>query len=88
MQAVPISDTPGAPWHDIDYPELTTTLFPECQTLDDLFLRAVKLNGPRKCLGSREMFSEEDEVQPNGKIFKKVYFVLVYMFKDALPRNL
>ena len=36
--------------------------------------RAVRLNGPRDCLGTREQLSEEDELQPNGKVFKKVCF--------------
>lgn len=26
----------------------------------------------RDCLGTREVLSEEDELQPNGKVFKKV----------------
>jgi hypothetical protein len=26
----------------------------------------------RKCLGTREILAEEDEVQPNGRVFKKV----------------
>lgn len=25
----------------------------------------------KKCLGTREILSEEDEVQPNGRVFKK-----------------
>ena len=25
----------------------------------------------RKCVATRELLSEEDEVQPNGKVFKK-----------------
>lgn len=32
---------------------------------------ATKIHADKKCLGTREILSEEDEVQPNGKVFKK-----------------
>lgn len=41
-------------------------------TLDKEFEYAVKQFPQRDCLGTREVLSEEDEVQPNGKVFKKV----------------
>lgn len=41
-------------------------------TLDKVFDYAVKHFSQRDCLGTREVLSEEDEVQPNGKVFKKV----------------
>lgn len=73
IKARPTSEKPGAPWRSVDsFNELTTTLWPECSTLDDLFIRAVKLYGSRPCFGTRQLLSEEDEVQPNGKVFKKV----------------
>ena len=51
---------------------LTTTPFPECKTLDDLMIRAVRIYGDKACLGTRELLREEDEMQPNGRVFKKV----------------
>ncbi|ESP04960.1 hypothetical protein LOTGIDRAFT_205986 [Lottia gigantea] len=74
LKAKPVSDGYGAPWRSTETPggELTTTLFPECKTLDDLFLRAVQLYSDKQCLGTRQLISEEDEKQPNGKVFKKV----------------
>ena len=33
--------------------------------------------GNEQCLGTRQFFREEDEVQPNGKVFKKVSQLLV-----------
>lgn len=30
-----------------------------------------KIHTNKKCLGTREILSEEDEVQPNGRVFKK-----------------
>lgn len=74
IKAKPTDVTPGSPYRAVDIAlhELTTTPFPECQTLDDLFVRAVRIYGSKKCLGTRELLREEDEVQPNGKVFKKV----------------
>lgn len=52
--------------------KLATTLFEDCTTVDDLLKRAVQLYGSYRCLGTRDLLSEEDEMQSNGKIFKKV----------------
>ncbi len=41
-------------------------------TLDKVFEYAVVHFPQRDCLGTREVLSEEDEIQPNGKVFKKV----------------
>uniref|UniRef100_A0A7N8WLH7 long-chain-fatty-acid--CoA ligase n=1 Tax=Mastacembelus armatus TaxID=205130 RepID=A0A7N8WLH7_9TELE len=41
-------------------------------TLDKMFEHAAKKFPQRDCLGTREVLSEEDELQPNGKVFKKV----------------
>lgn len=49
-----------------------TTQLNGCDTLDDLFEKSVKLYADRKCLGYRELLREEDEMQPNGRVFKKV----------------
>ncbi|KAK2727732.1 hypothetical protein QYM36_008277, partial [Artemia franciscana] len=43
-------------------------------TLDKAFKFAVAQHGRRSAIGSRDLIAEEDEVQPNGRIFKK--FVL------------
>jgi long-chain acyl-CoA synthetase len=40
-------------------------------TMEKVFNYAVKRNGSKRCLGSRELIDEEDEVQKNGKVFKK-----------------
>jgi long-chain acyl-CoA synthetase len=31
-----------------------------------------KLHGHKRCLGTREILAEEDEIQPNKRVFKKV----------------
>lgn len=44
----------------------------------------------RKCLGTREIIKEEDEMQPNGRVFKKLvcgeYSWLTYAEVDARAR--
>lgn len=49
-----------------------STQLHKCDTLDDLFSNAVQSYSTRKCLGYREVLREEDEKQPNGRVFKKV----------------
>ncbi|GAB1609001.1 long-chain-fatty-acid--CoA ligase 4-like, partial [Argonauta hians] len=75
IKALPVGDTTDTPYRSVDCPggELTTALFQdECVTVDDLFYRAVKLYGPKPCLGMRQVLSVEDEVQQNGRVFKKL----------------
>ena len=41
-------------------------------TIEKLFNYAAFKNGGRKALGTREILAEEDELQPDGSLFKKV----------------
>uniref|UniRef100_A0AAY4AKN4 long-chain-fatty-acid--CoA ligase n=1 Tax=Denticeps clupeoides TaxID=299321 RepID=A0AAY4AKN4_9TELE len=41
-------------------------------TMDKMFDYSVKRFGKADCLGTREVLSEENETQPNGKVFKKL----------------
>jgi len=45
--------------------------FPGYNTIDELYQRAVDLYENADCLGTRELLSEEDELQPSGKVFRK-----------------
>ncbi|CAB1442276.1 unnamed protein product [Pleuronectes platessa] len=45
---------------------------PGKDTLDKLFDYAVERFGEADCLGTREILSEENEIQPTGKVFKKL----------------
>ncbi|XP_060935077.1 long-chain-fatty-acid--CoA ligase 4 [Limanda limanda] len=45
---------------------------PGKDTLDKLFDYAVQRFGEADCLGTREILSEENEIQPTGKVFKKL----------------
>ncbi|XP_068440657.1 long-chain-fatty-acid--CoA ligase 3a [Clinocottus analis] len=51
---------------------LATSLRPGVDTLDKVFEYAATRFPHRDCLGTRELVSEEDERQGNGKVFKKV----------------
>ncbi|XP_044058882.1 long-chain-fatty-acid--CoA ligase 3a [Siniperca chuatsi] len=51
---------------------LVTSLHPGVDTLDKMFEYAAMRFPHRDCLGTREVISEEDERQSNGKVFKKV----------------
>ena len=66
----------GAPYRSVDcFDHLTTTPFPDCDTLDDLWTQAVRRFGPENCFGTREVLREEEKMQENGKMFKQVMVV-------------
>jgi len=60
---------------------LTTSPFAGYNSLDEIYERAINLYGNADCLGTRELLSEEDELQPSGKVFRKartdIFFELV-----------
>uniref|UniRef100_A0A0B6YS27 long-chain-fatty-acid--CoA ligase n=1 Tax=Arion vulgaris TaxID=1028688 RepID=A0A0B6YS27_9EUPU len=74
IKAKPVSGKPSDAWRSVDVPStgLTTSIFPECKTLDDLFSRACSIYVDQPCLGTRDVISEDEEVQPGGKVFKKL----------------
>ncbi|KAK2573758.1 Long-chain-fatty-acid--CoA ligase 4 [Acropora cervicornis] len=88
VQARRVSQFPGAPYRCVErFDSLATSLYDGVYTMDQLFNRAVNLYPYRKCLGTREVLREEDEVQANGRVFKKVvcgeYSWLTYAQVDA-----
>jgi len=44
----------------------------QVDTVTKAFNYSVKKHGARKCLGTREVLGEADEIQSNGKVFKKL----------------
>ncbi|KAK7922538.1 hypothetical protein WMY93_009440 [Mugilogobius chulae] len=61
------------PYRSVDHFEtLAKEDFAGKDTLDKLFNHAVERFGPSHCLGTRDVLSEENEVQPTGKVFKKL----------------
>lgn len=71
LKAKSVGDRSG-PYRAVESLGGLSTQLHECDTLDDLFNNAVQLYSTRKCLGYREILREEDEKQPNGRVFKKV----------------
>ena len=41
-------------------------------TMEKVFIFAVRQHGQKAAVGTREILAEEDELQPNGRVFKKV----------------
>jgi long-chain acyl-CoA synthetase len=56
-------------------------------TLDKVFTYAINKNGAKKCLGTREVIDEEEEVQPNGRVFKK-HVLGEYLWKSYNEINI
>uniref|UniRef100_A0A3B3CTK6 long-chain-fatty-acid--CoA ligase n=1 Tax=Oryzias melastigma TaxID=30732 RepID=A0A3B3CTK6_ORYME len=73
IKARSVSGHPAGPYRAINSQEkLAALLEPGVNTLDKMFEYAARRFPMRDCLGTREVLSEEDELQPNGKVFKKV----------------
>lgn len=53
---------------------LLETGFGEAKTMKEAFDRACSLNPNSPSLGTRELLSESDEIQPNGRVFKKAIY--------------
>ncbi len=47
-------------------------LYVQVDTMEKAWTWAVRRYGPKPLLGTRDILAEEDEVQSNGKIFKKL----------------
>lgn len=68
-----VSGKPAGPYRAVNSSQRLVSLLHEgVDTLDKVFEYAVVHFPKRDCLGTRELLSEEDEIQPNGKVFKKV----------------
>ncbi|TRY93825.1 hypothetical protein DNTS_027007 [Danionella cerebrum] len=68
-----VSGNPAGPYRAVNSQQKLVSLLHEgVDTLDKVFEYAVVHFPERDCLGTRELLSEEDEIQPNGKVFKKV----------------
>lgn len=52
-------------------------------TLESMFNYVARTHSTKRCLGTRQILSEEDEVQPNGRVFKK-YNMGEYKWKNFL----
>ncbi|XP_043926225.1 long-chain-fatty-acid--CoA ligase 3 isoform X2 [Protopterus annectens] len=73
VKAKPVNDDSGSPYRSVNSQHcLASVLYPGCDTLGKVFEYCRTKFKDNDCLGTRELLSEEDEVQTNGKVFKKV----------------
>uniref|UniRef100_A0A0K8TNA5 long-chain-fatty-acid--CoA ligase n=1 Tax=Tabanus bromius TaxID=304241 RepID=A0A0K8TNA5_TABBR len=52
-------------------------------TLEKMFNYVTKIHSTKRCLGTRQILSEEDELQPSGRVFKK-YNMGEYKWKNFI----
>ncbi|KAF3693667.1 Long-chain-fatty-acid--CoA ligase 4 [Channa argus] len=73
IKARSTSGNAEGPYRSVDhFDSLATEDFPGKDTLDKLFEHAVQRFGQANCLGTRDVLSEETEIQPSGKVFKRL----------------
>ncbi|XP_061774842.1 long-chain-fatty-acid--CoA ligase 3a isoform X2 [Nerophis ophidion] len=71
--ALPVLGKPEGPYRAVNAEKkLKALLQPGLDTLAKVFENAVRRIPQKDCLGTREVISEEDERQSDGKVFKKV----------------
>lgn len=69
------SEDKGSPYRCVEYfNELQTTSYGDARTIGEVFQLAAEKHGGRECLGTRELVSEVEEKQDDGKVFKKAVF--------------
>uniref|UniRef100_A0A8C5ANW0 long-chain-fatty-acid--CoA ligase n=1 Tax=Gadus morhua TaxID=8049 RepID=A0A8C5ANW0_GADMO len=81
------------PYRSVDhFDSLAREDLPGKDTLAKLFEHAVQRFGQADCLGTRDVLSKENEVQPSGKVFKKLilgeYRWLSYQEVDTMVCHL
>ncbi|ESO08665.1 hypothetical protein HELRODRAFT_110176 [Helobdella robusta] len=76
VKAKPVKENdPSSPYRAVEAIDgLYTSPIPNCNTINDLFDYGVKKFTDSPTFGMRELLNEEDEVQPNGKVFKKAVY--------------
>lgn len=75
LQAVPITeDTRSITYRSVDKPNKmhVEMVIEKVDTMERMLEFVSKRHANKKCLGTRQIKGEEDEVQPNGRVFKKV----------------
>lgn len=80
VKAKPVNNKPGGAYRSVNSLHcLASVLYPGCDTLDKVFKYAKTKYKDKKLLGTREILKEEDEIQPSGKVFKKVSLSAVHL---------
>ncbi|XP_076173422.1 acyl-CoA synthetase long-chain isoform X2 [Ptiloglossa arizonensis] len=89
IKALPVAkDDHSVTYRSIDPPgPMHVTLEREkIDTLEKMLCWVVNVHGDKRCLGTRQILAEEDELQPNGRIFKK-YKMGEYKWKSYTDVN-
>lgn len=75
VRAKRLSNDPEASWRCVEsFDKLVAKPTLAVDSMADMFRSAVAKYPSRRCLGTRELLSEEDELQSNGRMFKKLCF--------------
>lgn len=65
-------DDPHSPWVSSELDPIEPHYIQECKTLPEILYKAVQNYRDQNCMGYRECHGVEDELQPDGKRFKKL----------------
>lgn len=63
---------PHSPWVSSELDPIDPHYITECKTLPDILYKAVQHYKNARCMGYRECLGVDDELQPDGKSFKKL----------------
>lgn len=63
---------PHSPWVSSELDPIEPHFIQDCKTLPEILYKAVQHYKNQKCMGYRECLGTEDELQPDGKRFKKL----------------
>lgn len=63
---------PHSPWVSNEQEPIDPHFIEDCKTLPEILYKAVQQNKNGRCMGYRECQGVEDELQPDGKRFKKL----------------
>ncbi|PAA91233.1 hypothetical protein BOX15_Mlig030601g1 [Macrostomum lignano] len=75
VRAKRLSNDPESPWRCVEsMDKLVEKPTLAVDSMADMLRIAVAKYPSKRCLGTRELLSEEDERQPNGRVFKKLCF--------------
>lgn len=63
---------PHSPWVSSELEPIEAHFIQECKTIPEILYKAVETHGDQRCMGYRECHGVEDELQADGKTFKKL----------------
>ena len=91
MQAAPIrKDSRSITYRSVDKPtEMHIEMVREnVNTMASMMEFVANKHANKKCLGTRQILAEEDEVQPNGRVFKKVRLIYLLLICTTILKSM